>query len=50
MPGRKIEIFATIDIESDVKYFYAHVTRKVLEDGKLMAKREWREKIKRDFQ
>ncbi|MDP2904978.1 MAG: CocE/NonD family hydrolase [Candidatus Omnitrophota bacterium] len=50
MPGRKIEIFATIDIESDMKYFNVRVTRKILENGKLRAQKQWKEKIKRDFQ
>lgn len=50
MPGRKIEIFATIDIESDMKYFHVCAKRKILENGKQKAERQWNEKIKRDFQ
>jgi hypothetical protein len=47
---RKIDIFTTVNIESDLRYFYATVTRELTENGKLMAKKKWKEKIERDFQ
>jgi putative CocE/NonD family hydrolase len=50
MPKTKIDIFTTINIESDLRYFYAEVMREIKENGKLTAKKKWKEKIKRDFQ
>jgi hypothetical protein len=50
MQGRKIEIYSTTHVTSDIKEFHVTVTRKIFQNGDLLKTRTWEKSIPRDFQ
>jgi hypothetical protein len=50
LPGRTIDVLTSVDIRSDARDFHATFVRRILENGRLVRKREWQETIPRVFQ
>jgi hypothetical protein len=48
-PGRTLEIRASIDILSDLRFFHVTVRRSLVENGLPIRERSWTESIPRDF-
>jgi len=50
LPGRTIDVLTSVEIRSDARDFHATFVRRILENGRLVRKREWQETIPRVFQ
>jgi putative CocE/NonD family hydrolase len=50
LPGRTIDVLTSVEIQSDARDFHVSFVRRILENGRLLRKREWQERIARVFQ
>jgi hypothetical protein len=48
--GRTIDVLTSAEIRSDAGNFHVTFVRRILENGRLLRRREWQETIPRDFQ